>query len=94
MRLLDAVRDRLVFQCRTKSRTLVVAPGDDEPALNLQAPSVGKEWSKSAAAVAAVLAQWAGGWRAGERRASRTTIVCDQAWSPTYLYLSPSPQKN
>ena len=74
MRLLDAVRDRLVVQCRTKSRTLVVAPSDDELAQNLQAPSVDKKWSKSAA-VAALLAQWAGGWRAGERMASRTTMV-------------------
>ena len=73
MRLLDAVRDRLVVQCRTKSRTLVVAPSDDELAQNLQAPSVDKKWSKSVAAVA-LLAQWAGGWRAGERMASRTTI--------------------
>ena len=76
MRLLDAVRDRLVVQCRTKSRTLVVAPSDDELAQNLQAPSVDKKWSKSAAVAAvALLAQWAGGWRAGERMASRTTMV-------------------
>ena len=75
MSLLDAVRDRLVARCRRESRTLVVAPSDGELAQNLRAPSVDKKWSKSAAAVAALLAQWAGGWRAGERMASRTTIV-------------------
>ena len=76
MSLLDAVRYRLVVHlCRTKSRTQVGAPNDGELVQTLLAPSADKKLSKSAAVAAVgLLVQWVGGWRAGERMASRTTV--------------------